>query len=117
MTPDVNEFVGLPYDKENFNCWHLFRRVLSGAYGVELPDTPDPSRLPLYEKLDRPRDGAAMLMYSHGNHAPEHIGVCIGSTQVLHCHGSAPVSMINYISSCRALFWKVEFYAVNHRTS
>lgn len=110
---DVNNYVGLPYDENDFNCWHLTRKVLTEAYGHDLPDMPDESQLPLCEQLDRPVEGCLILMYSHRRHSPDHMGVCVGPNQMLHCHGSNPVSAINYISSCRKMFWKVEFYAVN----
>lgn len=110
---DVNKYVGIPYDAKNFNCWHLATVVMSEVFDIELPDMPDTADLePFCDRIDKPEVGCLVLMYNHLTHEANHIGVCVGTNDVLHCIGSNPTSVINRITSCRQAFWKLEYYAV-----
>lgn len=115
---DFGQYVGLDYDRFDFNCWHLVHKVLDECYDQSLPASPDVNILkPLGSLINEPIEGCVVLMYNPITKEPDHAGVYIGKGKVLHNHSSSYGSLISHFRSCERLFSKVECYAVNNNTS
>ena len=99
----VNGIIGRPYDIRRFNCWHCAGLVLERLYGRALPKFRARDAISQkarnnavarfdgwaeWREVDRPQDGAVLLM-SRGGCTPDmHAGVFIDlgpASGVLHC--------------------------------
>jgi len=106
MSHWASQYIGRPYEygaqgPDSFDCWGFFRWVQREHYGREVPfispeianprqfakafaDHPEYER---WERIDKPEDGAAVLM-AHASH-PSHIGIYLepedNNHGVIHC--------------------------------
>lgn len=91
-------YIGLPYKDggdgpDAYDCWGLTRKVMREVFHVELPayeyslegrerDAVVEQNRGGYRRVDVAADGVLALYYLSGRRP--HIGVCAGSTNVLH---------------------------------
>lgn len=113
---DINKYIGIPYDDENYTCWHMAKQVLKECFDVELPTAPDVNDIkPLGVKLDKPENGCLILMYDAISKQPSHVGIYVNDS-VLHCHKPFGSVVSSYWRTCERIFWKIECYAINNCT-
>ncbi len=98
---DVAEYIKIPFkkygrDRNGVDCYGLCRLIYQEKYNRELPDytgyqTVKPAdTAPLFcaaamgdfKPVEMPTEGTLVLMIRHG--VPGHVGLCIGSGQVIH---------------------------------
>lgn len=115
---DYSKFIGKPYDKKNFNCWHLVKEVLKDMLNIKLPEAPEIDNIkPLFrlrDKTECPEIGDIVLMYLP---EPNHVGVYVGGNKVLHNHDHSQGVITSHLRACERTFLKVEVYAINNYSS
>lgn len=96
---DFNDYVGIEYDTDGLDCWHLVQKVLSERFGIEIPTLHYGNALlagslyPHFErdyerfssewvKVVKPQLGDLILFLSHG--AATHAGLMIHGGMFLH---------------------------------
>lgn len=76
MKLDIDAYLGRPFDREHFNCWHLASAAWLELTGQRL----DEAR---WERLERPR--SPCLVYMARRRAIPHVGL-FWRGRVLHIH-------------------------------
>jgi len=132
---DYNDYVGIPWvcgqaTLEGADCWGIVTMVLYEALGIRIGhysldniDSPEKvietieREIPLeissgnWEKVAVPMEFDVVMMLNRSTCKPEHVGIYIGTGQVLHSRTrETGISEVHKIKSLKRYFKRLEYY-------
>lgn len=124
---NLSEYVGIEYDADGMDCWHLVRRVLSEKFSIDIPrlDYGDPLNAGnLYSHFERdyerfssewvsvakPQFGDLLLFLSSG--VATHAGLMLDGGRFLHSQESTG-SVVEPLNE----YWRARLHAIYRHQS
>lgn len=91
MQIDVNEYVGLPFDRRAFHCWNLIQRFYRERKGIELPEfdfstatTDIDFERERWSEIQRGQEAPGDVALFRESVAEFHVALVVGDRRMLH---------------------------------